>query len=633
MPHRLYRLLPLLTFLAVSGLLIAIYWPTALRQPGSGDDPFMDDVGEIQVALNLWGTIHHTGYPLYTILGNTAVTALRAFGSDPATAPVIYSAIWGFAGLAAFYALILRLTARIGLAAAGTLILGLTRTVWIHNVIAEVYSLSLAFQLVLLAIALWSPVTPANARARVHLLALIGGLGVAHHRMVAFLAPGLLLAVWPGLFPDRTARTLRRAAGTLFTAIPIALIGFIPYIYLPLRAQAGAVWVYGNPVDWPGLWHEFTGAEAAFLMQPPPDGAALLADAVDTLRILATELTPVVALCCALTLPFALLRSGPVRIGLVCAAGHILFLLVFHRAVMPEAVAMFPVAMLILGLTMTLSALPTLNLTHRAALNGLAIGVAALGAALLIGAHRDFITQLTHNTIGVEAIATAKRVPRDDGRGVLMLPWSSRYTAVAFSKYVTGENADLRIATHKADFGALARAGDTIYTFRDIFYRFPLDWWDVQIGRAYLSAAAADVVSIRTAPYPEPPAMFATMKLLPPGILYQGAHVCRDTNTLHLIIFWQAQRPTDTSLSVFVHLLGAEGDAPIAQADSSAPVYGWYPTTRWSPGETVIDRYTLPFEPNGARLRFGFYTQPEPGTFVNYEAATLPVDSALECAR
>lgn len=53
-------------------ILLGVYAPTLLTQPGGGLTAYMDDVGEIQVSLNVWGTIHHTGYPLFAILGNTS---------------------------------------------------------------------------------------------------------------------------------------------------------------------------------------------------------------------------------------------------------------------------------------------------------------------------------------------------------------------------------------------------------------------------------------------------------------------------------------------------------------------------------------------------------------------------------
>lgn len=46
--------------------------------PSGGDHFYMADVGETQMVLNLWGTLHGTGYPLYAIIGNVVADASKA---------------------------------------------------------------------------------------------------------------------------------------------------------------------------------------------------------------------------------------------------------------------------------------------------------------------------------------------------------------------------------------------------------------------------------------------------------------------------------------------------------------------------------------------------------------------------
>jgi hypothetical protein len=76
-------------------------------------------------------------------------------------------------------------------------------------------------------------------------------------------------------------------------------------------------------------------------------------------------------------------------------------------------------------------------------------------------------------------------------------------------------------------------------------------------------------------------------------------------------------------------LLG--GDRLIAQADSSAPVYGWYPTSRWSANEVIYDNYVLPRLPEATAVSFGMYEQPTPGQFVNYGTQNLPLQGVPAC--
>lgn len=60
---------------------------------------------------------------------------------------------------------------------------------------------------------------------------------------------------------------------------------------------------------------------------------------------------------------------------------------------------------------------------------------------------------------------------------------------------------------------------------------------------------------------------------------------------LPLVLYWQAQAPIAADYTVFVHLLGADGQ-PIAQADSP-PQQGRYPTHLWDVGEMVSDLHLL----------------------------------------
>jgi Protein of unknown function (DUF2723) len=640
----------LLLLAATLALLVVIYLPTLLTQINGGADPYMDDAGEVQVALNVWGTIHHTGYPVYTILGNIATVGLRSVGVSAATAPVLYTMAWGLVALAAFYLLVWRLTGRAEIAAAATLLLGLARSVWIHNVIAEVYSMSFAFEAILLAIALWGPVTAGNVRRRTWLLALAGGFGVAHHRMVIFMAPGLLLAVWPCLRADFVANK-RHTLATLGGALLIGLVGFVPYVYLPARALAHADWVYGDPSTLPGFWHEFTGAEAAFLMHLPVDGRAWLNDFGDTFRILATELTPVFAVAGGLALVWAMIRSRfrrEARIAFVCTLGYFAFLFALHRVVMPEAVAMPIVMVLVLALALALDAvIPVIATAVLSLLLGLkpvlkwattmrlawryvlAAGFGILATVILTTAQGSFIYHLTHNDTGLAMIDLAKHVPRENGKAVLMLPWGPRYDAVAFSKFVTKVNADLRIVTHKADFGALASEGDILFTSKDTFYQFPLSWWDSQIGRAYLSSAADGLVAIRRAPVMQPAT--ASDAEIGHGIVRRSVSLCIAEKTIHLTINWGVEQTPDADLSVFVHLLA--GDAVVAQADSSAPVYGWYATSRWSAGEVINDNYVLPRLPESTDVSIGMYEQPSPGQFKNYGILKVPLAGPPGCGQ
>jgi hypothetical protein len=79
--------------------------------------------------------------------------------------------------------------------------------------------------------------------------------------------------------------------------------------------------------------------------------------------------------------------------------------------------------------------------------------------------------------------------------------------------------------------------------------------------------------------------------------------------TLSFNLHWQAVAPITENYTVFSHLLDSAGQLR-AQQDNP-PQQGRYPTTWWSPGETIIDSHTLLLPPDLApgsyTLRLGLY--------------------------
>jgi hypothetical protein len=592
-------------------LLFCIYLPTVQAIINGSADPYAEDVAEIQTSLNLWGTIHATGYPLYAMIGAAFVQVAKAFGVSPALAPSLYSVVWTFIALSLFYTLIVKLTGRTGVAAMITLLLGLTRGVWAYSVVAKPYSMTLAFSVLLLLLALWPGV---ESPRRVLLLALAGGFAVAHHRMLAFMAPGLLIAALPPLFRDRW-----RILPTFALAVPVVAIGFLPYLYLPIRAATGAPFVYGNPTTLQGFMDEFTAKEAGHLFVLPGSAQAWAADALDTLTILLSQLTLVGVLAGVSALVILVPRRRLARTAALCGVGFLIFLLIYHRVVMPTAV-MLPVVMILMFLV-ALALNDLLTAYREAKVWAVALPTLSIVSVIgLIGFNFGGIYAMTHDQGGLHVIALARTVPRD---GPLMLPWSTRYNAVAFSKYVTGENADLALVNHTADFARLAGGGAPIYTFAPVFYRFPLAWWDKQIGTAYLSSPTPDIVRISNQPALQ---LFEPRRVLDETLGVYAYRLTCAAGLAHLEVTWAAQRVPSKAYHVFVHLLQAdvpENAPPLATGDQSNPIYGWYPTTRWGRAEQVVDQYTVPLRNEAMALRFGLYEQTAAGTFVNYPAATL----------
>ncbi|MBI2865620.1 MAG: glycosyltransferase family 39 protein [Chloroflexi bacterium] len=79
-------------------------------------------------------------------------------------------------------------------------------------------------------------------------------------------------------------------------------------------------------------------------------------------------------------------------------------------------------------------------------------------------------------------------------------------------------------------------------------------------------------------------------------------------DSLHLTLFWRAQRRPDRRYTVFNHLVDASGK--IAGQKDGEPAGGAYWTDRWTPGEVVRDEYDIPLSDSLSgeyRLLTGLY--------------------------
>ena len=179
-----------------------------------------------------------------------------------------------------------------------------------------------------------------------------------------------------------------------------------------------------------------------------------------------------------------------------------------------------------------------------------------------------------------------------------------------------GQLPGVELVDHNADFARLVREGPLI-TPEFTFYERPVDWWQERLGApVYLHAVAPSLIEI--APEPEMTDAVTALDAAAVEVSCTGSEII-------LNVAWAAPQTPTEDLSVFVHLLNTES-AVIAQADQSAPVYGWRPLTSWLPGEAVRDVYALPRLAGAANIRFGLYHQLADGSFANDVERTVPVN-------
>jgi hypothetical protein len=93
------------------------------------------------------------------------------------------------------------------------------------------------------------------------------------------------------------------------------------------------------------------------------------------------------------------------------------------------------------------------------------------------------------------------------------------------------------------------------------------------------------------------------------AITLLGYEAAASSEALTLTLDWQADRRTDESYKVFVHIVDAASGAVVAQ-DDSVPRLWAYPTDWWEQSEIVRDTITIPLDkapPGRYVVKIGLY--------------------------
>src|SRR5512136_597750 len=116
---------------ATLAIVAAIYLLTFQNDICSNPSEYVIDSGEYQIALSLWGTVHHTGAPTYSLVGAMFVWLLRLVGIAPAAGAALFSVACALVTLGFVYALSVHLTDNPWASGAAVLALALGRSFWI----------------------------------------------------------------------------------------------------------------------------------------------------------------------------------------------------------------------------------------------------------------------------------------------------------------------------------------------------------------------------------------------------------------------------------------------------------------------------------------------------------------------
>ena len=212
--------------------------PFAVYAAGACRTAYVGDSGDLLTAIAVMGIPHPSGYPLYVLLAKAWSLVLFVL-------PLPWSISLFSAACAAAAAGVLYRTARVSgagiLASAGAAwILAFSPSFWAEANIQRVYALNAAF----LALALFFVLRWLRERRDRNLVlgAFVCGLGASNHLEMG--VAGIAIGIYVLATEPRILRRWRLVAG----CVVAALVGLLPYVYLPLRARAHPLLDWGHPV-------------------------------------------------------------------------------------------------------------------------------------------------------------------------------------------------------------------------------------------------------------------------------------------------------------------------------------------------------------------------------------------------
>lgn len=246
---------PSVRWLALAVFLVSLVtWLLTLAPTVTGEDS-----GELVAAAYTLGIPHPPGYPLWCLV--TRFFMLMPIG-DVAWRANFGSAFAAAIAVALTVPLLTRLGVRPRVAAASTLLLTASATLWSQAVIAEVYGLSLLLLVGLLNCwVAWSQaVDEPVGDTWMTAAAFLTTLSLGAHQTVILASPLiLLLVVWVGR--ERLLSPLRLAR------IAVALLaGLSVQLYLPLRAATSPAMNWGLPDTPERFWAHVTRQQYPSLM-------------------------------------------------------------------------------------------------------------------------------------------------------------------------------------------------------------------------------------------------------------------------------------------------------------------------------------------------------------------------------
>jgi len=205
-----------------------------------GSSIYGTDSGDLVTASYFLGVPHPSGYPLYTLLGWFFSHLL--FSPSSAWGMGLYSALFQSAAISVFFLVVFRWVKNYFAAFTASLVLVFSYTFWLYGHVAEVFPMNNFFVvLFLFFLSIWREKVLArreNSFRWFLLTIFIFGLGISHHQTFLLLLPAFFYFIFI------TQRSIFKKPSAVFLALIIFLLGFLPYIYVPIAAS------FNPPINW-----------------------------------------------------------------------------------------------------------------------------------------------------------------------------------------------------------------------------------------------------------------------------------------------------------------------------------------------------------------------------------------------
>ena len=610
----------------LAGLIAAaIFMSTLQTQINGAQGYYTTDVGEIQNAFPRWGTLHPTGYPLYSILGSSWVSVLRVIGIEPAAGASLVSLLWGAIAVGLLAQLAIELNATPSGALIGALFFAVSRSMWMDSSIAEVHTMTMVFTIAALLFAV--RFGRSGNRKQLWWLAAVLSNGIVHNRSVVFMLPAVLVLIgaqWRIILPN------------IPKIIGLGFIAILLYLYLPLREAMGEEWIFfQKTTTWDGFWDMIfhTKTEIVTIPNDWPEWKTRL---TETWQLMTDDLVAPLLLA-GLGGLFAIRRNEAVNwrtaVGLFLAwfPFALLCLVIWEeRRVSDSLLAVkLPLSMVAgLGLALLITRLQRWKPRFRS------IVLVAAGLALVWTEwiHYPKITEITHDR-SIEATITLANRAANPGQPIALLSlWGNSYWALAYAQDYRGQLEGIRLVNDRDDLSQLLAEDYQLVVLREVFYHYSLSYWEERVGDVlYPDSYAPDLIELLTAP------RFATESVdefvVNGDLSIVAADVQHTENNGFLVtIHWQAKDAPSRDYRIAAHLLATDPPTGpqdiLSQDDEIHPVEGLYPTSEWREGQVVQSIYLLlpPAETQSIAVRITAYYLNEAGEFVNGNWFTLPVD-------